>query len=312
MAETVPAAAVRFERGFPAARGGWHAAEVTDDVTDDVSGDETGDEPPWADTNRAWWDERAPIHSESDFYDLEGFLADPTATHLRPFELDEVGDVAGKTLIHTQCHFGLDTLSWARRGARVTGLDFSAPAIETARRAAAQMGVDADFVAGDVYDAVDLVGARTFDVVYTGLGAIVWLPDIRRWAGVMAELTAPGGMFYVAEFHPLTEVFGDGDLTVEHSYFQDGPAVWDEAGTYVDFDAPTTDNVSYQWTHGLGDVVSAIVDAGLVVESLHELDHTLFQRWPFLVHDPATRTYRMPDDKPSLPLMYSIRARKPA
>jgi hypothetical protein len=105
----------------------------------------SGDDVPWAANNRAWWDERTPIHSESDFYDLEGFLADPTATHLRPFDLDEVGDVAGKTLVHPQCHFGLDTLSWARRGARVTGLDFSAPAIETARAAAARLGIDADF-----------------------------------------------------------------------------------------------------------------------------------------------------------------------
>jgi SAM-dependent methyltransferase len=271
----------------------------------------TDDDVPWAGANRAWWDERAPIHSASDFYDLEGFLADPTLTHLRAFELDEVGDVAGRTLIHTQCHFGLDALSWARRGARVTGLDFSAPAIATAREAAARMAVEADFVAGDVYDAVDLVGGRTFDVVYTGLGAIVWLPDIRRWAQVMADLTAPGGMFYVAEFHPVTEVFGDGDLTVEHPYFHDGPQRWDEAGTYVDFDAPTEANVSYQWIHNLGDVVSAIVAAGLRVELLHELDYTLFQRWPFLVHDPATRSYRMPADRPSLPLMYSIRACKP-
>jgi SAM-dependent methyltransferase len=271
----------------------------------------TDDDVPWAATNRAWWDERAPIHTGSDFYDLEGFLAEPDATHLRPFEIDEVGDVAGRTLIHTQCHFGMDALSWARRGARVTGLDFSVPAVEAARGVAARMGVDADFVAGDVYDAVELVGGRTFDVVYTGLGAIVWLPDLRRWAQVMADLTAPGGTFYLAEFHPLHHIFGDDDLTVEHAYFQAGPQRWDESGTYVDFDAPTEANVTYEWTHTLGDVVSAVVAAGLTVELLHELDHTLFPRWPFLEHDPVDRTYRMPADRPSLPLMYSLRARKP-
>lgn len=270
------------------------------------------DEVPWAAFNQAWWDERTPIHSASEFYDLQGFVADPSSIHLRPFELEEVGDVAGKTLVHTQCHFGMDTLSWARRGARVTGLDFSPPAIETARRVAAEIGVEADFVAGNVYDAVELLGGRTFDVAYTGLGAITWLPDVRRWAQVMADLTAPGGFLYLAEFHPLHHVFGDDDLTVEHSYFHRGAQRWDEPGTYADLDAPTEANVTYEWTHGLGDVVSAIVDAGLTIELLHELDHTLFPRWPFLVHDPVARAYRMPEGRPSLPLIYTVRARKPA
>ena len=269
------------------------------------------DELPWAASNQAWWDERTPIHSASEFYDLAGFVADPEATHLRPFEIAEVGDVAGKTLVHTQCHFGMDTLSWARRGARVTGLDFSEPAVETARRVAAEIGVEADFVAGNVYDAVELVEGRTFDVVYTGLGALVWLPDVRRWARVMAELTAPGGLFYLAEFHPITEVFADGDLTVEQPYFHDQAQMWDEPGTYTNFDAATTDNVSYQWTHPVGEVVSALVEAGLTIELLHEFDYTLFPRWPFLEHDPAGRTYRMPEGRPSLPMMYSVRARKP-
>jgi SAM-dependent methyltransferase len=272
---------------------------------------ETGDERPWAASNQAWWDERTPIHSASEFYDLAGFVADPEATHLRPFEVEEVGDVAGRTLVHPQCHFGMDTLSWARRGARVTGLDFSEPAVETARRVAAEIGVEADFVAGNVYDAVELLGGRTFDVVYTGLGALVWLPDMRRWAQVMADLTAPGGLFYLAEFHPITEVFGDRDLTVKQPYFHDRPQVWDEPGTYTDFDAPTTDNVSYQWTHPVGEVVSALIDAGLTIELLHEHDYTLFPRWSFLVHDAESRQYRMPGDRPSLPLMYSVRARKP-
>lgn len=265
----------------------------------------------WAAANKAWWDERAPIHSASDFYDVEGFLADPSVTHLRPFEIAEVGDVAGRTLIHLQCHFGLDTLSWARRGARVTGVDFSVPAIETAQAVADRAGIDADFVAGDVYDAPALVGGRTFDVVYTGFGAITWLPDIRRWARVMAELANPGGLLYVAEFHPIHHVFGDDELTVEHPYFRDGPQRWDEPGTYADLDARTTANVTYEWTHGLGDVITAIVDAGLVIELLHEFDHTLFPRWPFLVHDPQARAYRTPDGMPSLPLMFTVRARKP-
>jgi SAM-dependent methyltransferase len=266
----------------------------------------------WTDANRAYWDERVPIHTGGRFYDLAGFLADPTAIRLRPFEIDEVGDVTGKTLVHSQCHFGIDTLSWARRGARVSGLDFSAPAIETARDAAAAAGIDADFVVGDVYDAVELLGGRTFDVVYTGLGAINWLPDIGRWAQVMAALANDGGLFYLAEFHPIHHVFGDDDLTVEMPYFHDPerPATWDEPGTYADRGAATAANKTYEWTHPLGDVVSAIIDAGFTVEFLHERDYLLFPRWPFLVHDEAAHTYRMPPGTPSLPLMYSVRARK--
>jgi len=266
----------------------------------------------WADLNRRWWDERAPLHVAGDFYDLAGFLADPAASRLRQFEVDEVGDVAGRSLVHPQCHFGLDTLSWARRGARVVGLDFSAPAIEAARDIARRAGLGAEFVVGDVYDAVDLLGGRAFDIVYTGLGAITWLPDIARWARVMAALTAPGGFLYLAEFHPVHTMLGDDDLTVSRPYFHDpdDPHAFEEPGTYADLEAATQHDRTVEWTHGLGAVVSAVIDAGLTVELLHELDHTLFPRWPFLVEDGDT--YRMPAGMPSIPLMYSLRARKPA
>jgi 2-polyprenyl-3-methyl-5-hydroxy-6-metoxy-1,4-benzoquinol methylase len=272
---------------------------------------EPGGSGEWRELNQAWWDERVPIHATSDFYDLEGFLADPKASALRPFEIDEVGDVAGRSLVHLQCHFGLDALSWARRGARVTGLDFSRPAIEAATDAAARAGLDARFVAADVYDAAEALGRQTFDIVYTGFGALNWLPDVPRWATVVEALVAPGGILYLAEFHPVHHVMADDDLRVEHPYFHEGPAVWEDPGTYADPAAETRSNRTHQWTHGLGEVVSSVIDAGLVVEHLHELDHTLFPRWPFLVRDPESGAYRMPDGRPSLPLMYSLRARKP-
>ncbi|HET6949369.1 MAG TPA: class I SAM-dependent methyltransferase [Acidimicrobiales bacterium] len=263
----------------------------------------------WRQTNRAWWDERVALHVGSEFYGVDAFVADPTATTLRPFEIDEVGDVDGRTLVHPQCHFGMDTLSWARRGARVTGIDFSEPAVEAATGIARRAGLDAEFVAGDVYDAVDLVGGRTFDVVYTGFGAVTWLPDIDRWARVMAALAAPGGTLYLAEFHPFHAVLGDDDLTVRYPYFHDEPQRFDDgAGTYADLGAATTHNVTVEWTHGLGAVVTAVVAAGFTVELLHELDYTLFPRWPFLVKDGDT--YRLPDDVPRIPLMYSLRARR--
>jgi SAM-dependent methyltransferase len=159
---------------------------------------------------------------------------------------------------------------------------------------------------------VEALDGRDYDVVYTGLGALNWLPDIRRWAGVVARLVRPGGFLYLAEFHPFAAVFGDEDLSVEHGYFhRPEPQVWDEPGTYADFEAETVNNRTYEWNHTLGDVISALVEAGLVLEFLHEHDYTLYPRWPFLErhgHD----SYRLPGGVPDLPLMYSLRAGKPA
>ena len=263
----------------------------------------------YLEVNRSSWDERVPIHAEGEFYDVASFKEGQH--RLRPFELLEVGDVSGKDLVHLQCHFGIDTLSWARRGARVVGLDFSGPAVEQASMLAAQLGLDAEFVRSDVYEAVDALGGRDFDVVYTGLGALNWLPDIWRWAGVVARLVRPGGFLYLAEFHPMTWVFGDEDLTVVHDYFHgEEPEVWEEPGTYADLEAETVHNKTYEWNHSLGDVVSSVVEAGLVLEFLHEHDYTLFPRWPFLEKS-GFDTYRLPAGMPKLPLMYSLLARRP-
>jgi SAM-dependent methyltransferase len=264
----------------------------------------------WFEANRANWDERVPIHASGDFYDVEGFKAGDE--RLRPFEIAEVGDVSGKTLLHLQCHFGIDTLDWARRGAKVTGLDFSAPAVEAARSLAKEMGLDAEFVESNVYDAGEALAGKSFDIVYTGLGALNWLPDIERWAGVVASLIEPDGFLYLSEFHPFTNVFGDDDLTVEYDYFheRDEPQVWDEPGTYADLAAETVHNKTFEWNHPLGEVVSEIVSAGLALEFLHERDYTLFPRWPILEKS-GFDEYRLPEGVPNIPLMYSLKARKP-
>ncbi len=261
----------------------------------------------WFETNRANWDERVPIHTSGDFYDVASFKAGDE--RLRPFEIEEVGDVSGKSLLHLQCHFGMDTLSWARRGANVVGLDFSAPAVEAARKLASEMGLEAEFVESNVYDAKEALGDGNFDIVYTGLGALNWLPDIGRWAEVASSLVKPGGFLYLSEFHPFTHVFGDDGLTLEHDYFHGGPMVWDDPGTYADFEAETVHNRTYEWNHPLGEVVSAVISSGLALELLHEHDYTLFPRWPFLEKS-GFDTYRLPEGTPKLPLMYSLRARK--
>jgi SAM-dependent methyltransferase len=259
--------------------------------------------------NRRWWDERVPIHTASDFYDVEGFKAG--AEPLPAFTVDEVGDVGGKRLLHLQCHFGLETLSWARRGASVVGLDFSAPAIEAANRLAAETGLDATFVAADLYDAVSALGGDRFDVVYTGLGALNWLPDLGRWAEVVSSLLADGGILYLAEFHPFTDVFADDDLTVDGGYFHDpaGVRIEDDGGTYADLTAPTTNNATHEWVHPISAVLGVVLGIGLRLEFFHEHDYTLFPRWPHLVAEPGG-VYRQPDGWPRLPLMYSLSARR--
>jgi SAM-dependent methyltransferase len=252
-----------------------------------------------------------PIHVGSDLYAVDAFLAGTSKLHA--FEIDEVGPVDGLSLVHPQCHFGLDTLSWARRGARVTGLDFSAPAIEAARALADRAGIEAEFVRADLYDAVAALGGRRFDVVYTGRGALNWLPDIERWAQVMAALLAPGGRFYLCEMHPVANVFADDSLTVTYPYFKPDGFVWDEdGGTYADPDAKTTHNRTVEWSHPLGAVVTALAQAGLRIELLHEHDRTFAIGWPFLERDPGERLFRLPDGLPSLPLMYSLLATAPA
>ncbi|WP_030634774.1 class I SAM-dependent methyltransferase [[Kitasatospora] papulosa] len=264
----------------------------------------------WHEINRARWDERVPIHAAGDFYGLDAFLAGRDA--LRDFELAEVGDVTGRTLLHLQCHIGLDTLSWARHGAaHVVGLDFSGPAVETARGLARSLELPADraaFVAADVYDAAQAVPDSSYDIVYTGLGALNWLPDVSRWAEVAASLVAPGGFLYLAEFHPFTDCLDDETgSTVTYDYFSREAWVDDSPGTYADLDAVTVHNRSVEWQHPVGEVVSALAAAGLRIEFLHEHDASLFPRYQVLKRG-GDGYYRFPSDRPRIPMMYSIKA----
>ncbi|MFD9032584.1 class I SAM-dependent methyltransferase [Streptomyces sp. NPDC059567] len=267
----------------------------------------------WHEANRARWDERVPIHAASEYYDLDAFRAGKEA--LRDFELAEVGDVTGRSLLHLQCHIGLDTLSWARHGAsHVVGLDFSEPAVETARSLAADLGLSADraaFVAADAYDAAEAVPDSSYDIVYTGTGALNWLPDIERWAETAASLVAPGGFLYVAEFHPITDSLDDETGSrIVNDYFVREPWVDSSSGTYADMEAATVHNRSVEWVHPVGEVVTAVAKAGLRIEFLHEHDVSLYSRYETLQRQ-EDGYYRFPADRPRIPLMYSLKASRP-
>jgi SAM-dependent methyltransferase len=262
--------------------------------------------------NRRHWDEVVPIHTNSDFYDVAGFKAGGTG--LNSLELAELGDVQGRTLLHLQCHFGQDTLSWARRGAIATGVDFSERAIEAARALAADVGMDARFVVSDIYGLPDALTGE-FDIVFTSYGALGWLPDVGRWGQVVAHFVKPGGTFYMVEFHPFSWVFDDDEgvtgLNVRYPYFASGePLRWDDDGTYTDRTARLEHPTTYNWAHTLGDVVTALIEAGLRIEFLHEFPFSPYQCWPF-TEVAGDGSARLSSHDGSVPLLFSIRATKP-
>lgn len=255
--------------------------------------------------NRAQWEERLPVHRASEFYDVDGFRAGRTALH--SIELEEVGDVAGRDLLHLQCHFGLDTLSWARLGARVTGADFSPSAVETARALAREIGVDARFVCSTIDELPNTLDAR-FDVVFASWGVLCWVPGVRRWATVAAHHLRPGGAFHLVEFHPVIGALSESEpARLQPWYFIGGPHPFEGDTDYADpghvLELPT-----YEWVHPVGEVVTALVEAGLTVESLREHPVAPERVRPFFQQD-EDGWWRVPGDP--LPLAYSVRARQP-
>jgi SAM-dependent methyltransferase len=255
--------------------------------------------------NQAMWDERVPIHVASRFYDVEGFKFG--RPQLQPFEVEELGPLDGTRLCHLQCHFGLDTLDLARLHPTVdvTGVDFSAPALEAARRLATEVRVAdrATFVYSDVYRTVDALEGQRFDVVYTGKGALNWLPDIDRWASIVHELLEPGGFLYVTEFHPVAAVLANDQPVPAWDYFSTEAVRFDEPGTYADPDARTVNSLQYEWQHPISQVITAVLRGGLALELFHEWDFTLYDEFPYLVN----RRWPGPG---TLPLMYSLKARR--
>ena len=268
--------------------------------------------------NQRVWDAWTKIHVDSAFYDVASFKDGTKPNRIGDYEMAEVGDVTGKTLLHLQCHFGLDTLSWARLGATVTGADFSEAGIAAARALAEDVGIDATFVRSDLYDLPEAL-AGEFDVVYTSGGVLGWLPDIRRWAKVAAHYVKPGGFLYVTEVHPVAYVFDDdqtvgpGELRLRYPYWEhEQPIDVEVHGSYADLNAPTEPGlVEHGWDHSLGEIVTALIDAGLRIDFLHEFDFLVWQL-PFLVKSEDGRYRLPPDTKGQLPLFFSLKATKPA
>jgi SAM-dependent methyltransferase len=238
------------------------------------------------DLNRASWDERAPAHAASPNYAFDRFVADPGyISDVVRFDLPRLGDIKGLRGVHLQCHIGTDTISLSRLGARMTGLDFSGAALDEARRLAAAADADVEFVESDVYSAPDVLDRASYDLVFTGIGALCWLPDITRWAGVVGALLRPGGRLFIREGHPmlwsLSDTRDDDLIVVEYPYFElPEPMVFDEGGTYVETDVEFTNNVTHEWNHGLGEVVTALLGEGFEITMLEEHDSVPWEALP--------------------------------
>lgn len=271
----------------------------------------------YLEVNRANWDERADVHAASPDYSLGAFVDDPAyLSDVVRFDVPRLGPVTGLRGVHLQCHIGTDTLSLARLGARMTGLDFSAPALAQARSLAARTGADLDFVQSDVYAAVSVLPAHAFDLVYTGIGALCWLPSISRWASVVAGLLAPGGRLFLREGHPMLWSLADPDpsgrLMVEFPYFErEEPTVWDEPGTYVETEHEFVHTTSVEWNHGIGEVVSALLAEGLRITGLVEHDSVPWNALPGVMAPAGDGEFRLADRPWRLPHSYTLQAVAP-
>jgi SAM-dependent methyltransferase len=270
----------------------------------------------YAELNRASWDERAPAHASSRDYAVDRFATDPGhLSEVVRFDLPLLGDIGGLRGVHLQCHIGTDTVSLARLGADMTGLDFSSASLAEARRIARLAGADVRFVEAEVYDAPVALGPEPFDLVYTGIGALCWLPDIARWARVVAGLLRPGGRLFIREGHPmlwaLDDVRPDGLLAVEYPYFERAePSVFDEGGTYVETEVVFTHNRTHEWNHGLGEIVTALMNAGMGLTGLVEHDSVPWDALPGQMEPVGGGEWRLADRPWRLPHTYTLQAVK--
>ncbi|WP_425077352.1 class I SAM-dependent methyltransferase [Psychroserpens sp. S379A] len=256
-------------------------------------------------TNRNTWNEKVKIHSKSDMYNLEAFKKGKSS--LMTYELNALGDVNGKSLLHLQCHFGQDTLSWSRAGAKCVGVDLSDEGIALAQQLNEELQLDAKFVRCNVLDTSEYID-DTFDIVFTSYGVIGWLPDLKPWAKMIAERLKKGGVFYMAEFHPIVWMFDylDGKQIMKYGYMQDEVIYEEYEGTYANQNSKMISK-EYGWNHGLSEVINALIEAGLQIDYLNEYDESPYNVLP----DLETTKSGMYATKDRLyPLIFEIKATK--
>lgn len=251
------------------------------------------------------WNKRVNLHMASRMYNLPAFLVGKTS--LNPTELEELGIVTGKSLCHLQCHFGQDTISWAREGAEVTGLDFSDKAIEAGNKLSIQTGISAKFVCANVLDAAKAIDSN-FDIVFTSYGTIGWIPELETWAKQIYQLLKQNGVFYMIDFHPVMWMYNNDLTEIEYSYFNVQKIEETESGSYADKDADIT-STSVGWNHPISEIVSALINSGLKFEFIHEFGFS----WYDIFADLEPRIeggFKHKKYGEKMPMMYSIKCSK--
>ena len=263
------------------------------------------DENKYFETNKATWNEKVKVHAKSEMYNLEAFKNGKTS--LMRYEIDALGDVNGKSLLHLQCHFGQDTLSWSRLGAKCTGIDLSDEGIKLAKTLNDELELDAEFVCCNVLNTSQFV-KNTFDIVFTSYGVIGWLPDLKPWGKLIAEKLNKGGTFYMVEFHPIVWMFDylEEQPKLKYGYMQDEVIYEEYEGTYANQESKMVSK-EYGWNHGLGEVVSALTEAGLHIEYLKEHDEAPYNVLPDLVE---TQSGMFVTKDKLYPLIFELKASK--
>lgn len=256
-------------------------------------------------TNKRSWNERTEHHVKSDFYDVAGFLKGKNV--LNNIELELLGDVKGKRILHLQCHFGQDSLSLAALGAKVTGVDFSDKAITKAKELNTALKLDAEFICCDIYSLPQYLNT-TFDIVFTSYGVIGWLPDMDKWAAVISAFLKPGGKFVMAEFHPVVWMFDNDFAKVTYNYFKDKPIIEEELGTYAQKDAPIHTK-TICWNHSLAEVISALLKNKLTIKQFKEYDYSPYNCFSHC-QKISENKYRIEHLGNNIPMVYSVLAEK--
>ncbi len=255
--------------------------------------------------NRNLWNTKVDFHLESDFYDLKSFLKGKSS--LNQIELKLLGNITGKKILHLQCHFGQDTISLARMGAKVTGVDLSDKAIQEAEKLAKKTNVQAKFICCDIFDLPKHLNGK-YDLVFTSYGTIGWLPDLNKWGSIVSQYLKPGGRFVFAEFHPVIWMFDDDMDKIKYRYFQSEAIIETEMGTYANKKAAITEE-SVTWNHGIGEVVNSLIQNGLEIKSLNEYDYSPYDCFNQTIEE-TPQKFRIKHLGNKIPMVYSILAVK--